>query len=93
MPRFTDLTPAEPLNRLTELTLVDFHYILAVPLQARPVAEWPMWLAAKAKAGHLILAAKLRVDEASLRKRELGALPKLLEKIEQAKRDNPALDL
>ena len=39
------------------------------------------------------LAARMRVDEASLRTRELDVLPKLLEKIKKAKQDDPALDL
>jgi len=67
--------------------------LLAVPLHVRPQSEWPMWLRAKVQAGQLVLAARLRVDEGSLRKRELDALPKLLEQIRQAKIENPALDL
>ena len=59
----------------------EFHGILSVPLHVRPVNEWPMWLRAK-----------LRVDEASLRRRELDALPKL-DQIAAAKRADPALDL
>jgi hypothetical protein len=93
MPRFTDLTPAEQLNHLTELALQDFHNILAVPLHVRPQYEWPMWLRAKIRAGGYVLAAKLRVDEASLRKRELDALPRLLQQIAKANADDPALDL
>lgn len=52
-----------------------------------------MWLRAKLQAGQLVLAARLRVDEDALRKRETDALPKLLEKIRLAKQDNQALDL
>jgi hypothetical protein len=52
-----------------------------------------MWLRAKLRAGGYVLGAKLRVDEASLRKRELDVLPRLLEKIAKAKQDNPALNL
>jgi len=93
MARFDQLTSAEQLNRLTELALEDLYRILAVPLHVRPHSEWPMWLRAKVQAGQLVLAARLRVDEDSLRKRELDALPKLLEQIRQAKIENPALDL
>jgi hypothetical protein len=93
MQRFSDLTPAEQLNHLTELALANLYHILAVPLHARPQIEWPMWLRAKVQAGHLILSASLRVDEASLRKCELDALPRLMEAIAKAKADNPALDL
>ena len=93
MPRFTDLTPAEKLNHLTELALENFHSILAVPLHVRPVEDRAMWLRAQVRAGAYVLAARLRVDEDALRKRELDALPKLLERIRQAKADNPALDL
>lgn len=59
----------------------------------RPQAEWGMWLRAKLRAGGYVLAAKLRVDEAHLRTRQLDALPKLLEAIAQAKKIDPALDL
>ena len=76
-----------------ELALEDFYRILAVPLHVRPQSEWPMWLRAKLRVGQLVLAARLRVDEASLRKREVDILPKLLDQIRQAKADNPALDL
>ena len=93
MARFDQLTSAEQLNRLTELALEDLYRILAVPLHVRPHSEWPMWLRAKVQAGQLVLAARLRVDEDSLRKRELDALPKLIEQIRQAKLENPALDL
>ena len=93
MARFDQLTSAEQLNRLTELALADFHDILAMPLHVRPQSEWPMWLLAKLRVGQAVLAARLRVDEASLRKRELDALPKLLEQIRQAKIESPALDL
>jgi hypothetical protein len=81
------------LNHLTTLAMQDFNRVLGVPLHHRPLPEWPMWLRAKMRASGYVLAAKLRVDEASLRKRELDALPKLLERIEQAKKDNPALEL
>lgn len=52
-----------------------------------------MWLRAKLRAGGYVLAAKLRVDEAALRKREMDALPKLLEQIAQAKKQDPSLNL
>jgi hypothetical protein len=52
-----------------------------------------MWLRAKLRAGAYVLSAKLRVDEASLRRRELDALPKLLDAIRRAKANDPALDL
>lgn len=74
-------------------TLLDFEQIMAVPLHVRPVSEWPMWLRAKLRAGGHLLSARLRVDEAALKKRQLDVLPKLLEQIRQAKKDNPALDL
>lgn len=57
----------------------------------RPPAEHPMWLRAKLRAGAYVLSAKLRVDEAHLRKRELDALPKLLNAIQAAKEADPAL--
>ena len=59
----------------------------------RPAEEWGMWLRAKLRAGAYVLSAKLRVDEASLRRRELDALPKLLDAIRAAKASDPALDL
>jgi hypothetical protein len=52
-----------------------------------------MWLRAKLRAGGYVIAAKLRVDEAALRKREMDALPKLIEQIAQAKLADPALNL
>lgn len=67
--------------------------ILGVPLHMRPVAEWPMWLRAKLRAGAYVLSAKLRVDEQALRKRELDALPRLLKQIAKAKEADPSLDL
>jgi len=93
MARFDQLTSAEQLDRLTELALEDLYRILAVPLHVRPQSEWPMWLRAKVQAGQLVLAARLRVDEASLRQHEVDILPKLIEQIRQAKLENPALDL
>jgi hypothetical protein len=50
-----------------------------------------MWIRAKVRTGAYVLSARLRVDEASLRARQLDALPKLLEQIEKAKRADPAL--
>src|SRR5258708_102663 len=91
--RFDLLRPAEQLNHLTYLTLRDFYSILAVPLHCRPVAEWPMWLRAKVRTGAYVLSARLRVDESSLRQRQLDALPKLLDQIEKAKKAHPSLDL
>lgn len=81
------------MNELTALALQDYHRILAVPLHARPPGEIGMWLKAKLRAGRDVLAARLRVDEASLRKRELDVLPELIEMIQQAKKANPKLDL
>ena len=64
-----------------------------VPLHARPLNEWPMWLRAKLRAGRDVLGARLRVDEASLKRRELDVLPELLEMIKTAKAAKPELDL
>jgi hypothetical protein len=64
-----------------------------VPLHARPLAEWPMWLRAKLRAGRDVLGARLRVDEAALKKRELDVLPELLQMIKVAKALKPELDL
>ena len=66
---------------------------MAVPLHRRPQSEWGMWLRAKVRVGAYILSARMRVDENSLRQRQLDALPKLLDQIERAKRADPALDL
>jgi hypothetical protein len=52
-----------------------------------------MWLRAKVRTGAYILSARLRVDESSLRQRQLDALPKLLDQIAKAKMADPALDL
>jgi hypothetical protein len=52
-----------------------------------------MWLKAKLRAGRDVLAARLRVDENSLRKRQLDVLPELLKMMADAKRENPKLDL
>jgi hypothetical protein len=52
-----------------------------------------MWLRAKVRTGAYILSARLRVDESSLRQRQLDALPKLLDQIAKAKRANPSLNL
>jgi hypothetical protein len=81
------------LNELTGLALQDYHRVLAIPLHNRPRDEWPMWLRAKLRAGRDVLAARLRVDENSLRKRSLDVLPELLKMIADAKQENPKLDL
>lgn len=50
-----------------------------------------MWLRAKLRAGKEVLAARLRVDENSMRRQELDVLPELIRQMAQAKAENPAL--
>lgn len=52
-----------------------------------------MWMRARDRAGRAMLTATLRVEERSLRKKELDILPKLLERIESLRSKNPALSL
>jgi hypothetical protein len=52
-----------------------------------------MWLRAKLRASRDVLAARLRVDENSLRRKQLDALPELLRMMAEAKAENPKLDL
>jgi len=52
-----------------------------------------MWLRAKLRAGRDILSARLRVDENSLKKRAVDMLPELLKAIQEAKQENPSLEL
>lgn len=58
-----------------------------------PSHEWPMWLRARQRAGRDMLAATLRVEERSLRRRTLDVLPQLLEEIRQARTAHPELEL
>ena len=51
-----------------------------------------MWLRAKDRAGRAMLVATLRVEERSLRRRELDILPALISRIDAALAKNPALD-
>lgn len=52
-----------------------------------------MWLRAKDRAGRAMMTGTLRVEERSLRRRELDILPSLIERIDAALAKNPALDL
>jgi hypothetical protein len=90
---FAELEPAEQLDQLTKLALSDYNRILAIPLHHRPRDEWGMWLRAKLRASRDVLAARLRVDENSLRRKQLDALPELLRMMAEAKAENPKLDL
>jgi len=51
-----------------------------------------MWLRARDRAGRSMLAATLRVEDRTLRQRELDMMPKLLAEIRQLRSRNPALD-
>jgi len=62
--------------------------VLAVPLHARPYHEWPMWLRAKLRTGRDVLGARLRVDENSLKSRQLDVLPDLIKQIQLARLDS-----
>jgi hypothetical protein len=90
---FDLLEPAEQLAENTRLYLLHCHRVLVVPLHAYPREEWPMWLRARDRAGRAMLTATLRVEERSLRRRELDVLPDLLRRIEELRETNPALDL
>ena len=81
------------MSVLTGLALDNWHEVMAIPLHRRPPGELGMWLRAKLRAGRDIIAARLRVDENSLRRRSLDTLPQLLEQIRQAKERNPDLEL
>lgn len=50
-----------------------------------------MWLRARDRAGRAMLGATLRVEERSLRRREMDVLPALLDRIEALRAKNPAL--
>jgi hypothetical protein len=52
-----------------------------------------MWMRARDRAGRAVLTATLRVEERSLRRKELDVLPKLLERIERLRNTNPSLTL
>lgn len=90
---FDTLEPAEQLAENTRLYLKHCHELLSVPLHAYPSHEWPMWLRARQRAGRDMLAATLRVEERSLRRRQLDVLPELLRQIAEARASDPALDL
>lgn len=63
-----------------------------MPLHAYPRDEWPMWLRARDRAGRAMLTGTLRVEERSLRRRELDILPELLRRIDELRKQYPALD-
>jgi hypothetical protein len=90
---FDKLEPAEQLAENTRLYLKHCHEILSTPLHVYPTSEWPMWLRAKQRAGRDMLAGTLRVEERSLRRRQLDVLPQLLECIREARAADPAIDL
>jgi hypothetical protein len=52
-----------------------------------------MWLRARDRAGRAMLTGTLRVEERSLRRRELDVLPELLKRIDELRATNPLLDL
>jgi len=52
-----------------------------------------MWLRAMQRAGRDMLAATLRVEERSLKRRELDLGAQILEQIRRARETDPALDL
>ncbi len=67
--------------------------MLDTPLHVYPRDEWSMWLRARDRAGRAMLAGTLRVEDRSLRRRELDMLPSILEEIRRARAANPELDL
>lgn len=50
-----------------------------------------MWLRARDRAGRAMLSGTLRVEERSLRRRELDILPSLLARIDELQAKQPAL--
>lgn len=76
---------------LTELSLRHYHEILLIPIHNRPANELTLWLRAKLRATRDILNARIRVDEASLKRRELDVLPELIKMMREARQENPHL--
>jgi hypothetical protein len=83
--------PAERLDELLTLALDNYFGTLKVPLHHRPVAERSLWARLQARAARDIVQTKLRLGDQQLKRQKLDALPKLLEEIRAAKRDNPRL--
>jgi hypothetical protein len=83
--------PAERLDELLTLSLDNYFNTLKVPLHHRPVAERSLWARLQARAARDIVQTKLRLGDQQLKRQKLDALPKLLEEIRAAKRDNPRL--
>lgn len=65
--------------------------MLLIPIHNRPPAELTLWLRAKLRASRDVLAARMRVDEASLKRRELDVLPELIRMMHEARERNPHL--
>jgi len=82
---------SEKLERNVSVALDRDYEILAIPPHLRPPDELAMWLRAILRASESSKRTLTKVDENRMRRQKLDVLPKLMEKIKEAKAKNPNL--